>query len=432
MAEMMDLYNEAENSVLGTLIADAEVNASLVFTRVRPEDFVTGISRQIFETCQAMYSRGDVIDPLTVKAACGPEFTVWLKELDQITPSARYCGAYVDKLLELSRRYRLQRLFREALDGNFAGLPMEELIGKIECMNSVVADDSDRHSSTMTDLLTDFYCRMGTERQYLDWGFDELNRYVKVNPKHYVVIGARPSAGKTAFALQVALHMAQKHNVTFFSLETDSETVEDRIMAAQANVDLAHIQSGKLTEGEQVALVEAKKKLMDCNFQFYEATGITAEEIRAVTCRNKSDIIVVDYLQLIRSSDPKHAGKEYETITEVTTALQRLAKSGVCVIALSQLSRGGEGMSSLRGSGQIEQDADVVILLDYPDKSELNSDEEEADYEAGYLRVVEIAKNKGGRRGSIPFWFFGAQQRFLAQWKGFYQSQLRLMEDETA
>ena len=68
MAEMMDLYNEAENSVLGTLIADAEVNASLVFTRVRPEDFVTGISRQIFETCRAMYGRGDVIDPLTVKA----------------------------------------------------------------------------------------------------------------------------------------------------------------------------------------------------------------------------------------------------------------------------------------------------------------------------------------------------------------------------
>lgn len=119
MAEMMDLYNEAENSVLGTLIADAEVNASLVFTRVRPEDFVTGISRQIFETCRAMYGRGDVIDPLTVKAACGSEFATWLKELEQITPSARYCGAYVDKLLELSRRYRLQKLFREALDGNF-------------------------------------------------------------------------------------------------------------------------------------------------------------------------------------------------------------------------------------------------------------------------------------------------------------------------
>ena len=90
MAEMMDLYNEAENSVLGTLIADAEVNASLGFTRVRPEDFVTGISRTIFETCRAMYGRGDVIDPLTVKAACGPEFATWLKELEQITPSARY------------------------------------------------------------------------------------------------------------------------------------------------------------------------------------------------------------------------------------------------------------------------------------------------------------------------------------------------------
>lgn len=430
MAEMMDLYNEAENSVLGTLIADAEVNASLVFTRVRPEDFVTGISRQIFETCRAMYGRGDVIDPLTVKAAGGSEFATWLKELEQITPSARYCGAYVDKLLELSRRYRLQKLFREALDGNFAGLPMEELIGKIECMNNVVADDNDQRSSTMTDLLTDFYGRMGTERQYLDWGFDELNRYVKVNPKHYVVVGARPSAGKTAFALQVALHMAEKHNVTFFSLETDSETVEDRIMAAQAGVDLAHIQSGNLDEAETVTLVEAKRKLADRNFHFYEATGVTVDEIRAVTCRNKSDIIVVDYLQLVRSSDPKHIGKEYETITEVTTALQRLAKSGVCVIALSQLSRGGEGMAALRGSGQIEQDADVVMLLDYPSEKDVENDEEAADLEAGRLRVIEIVKNKGGRRGSIPFWFCGSQQRFIAQWQGFYQSKLRMMEDD--
>lgn len=89
-------------------------------------------------------------------------------------------------------------------------------------------------------------------------------------------------------------------------------------------------------------------------------------------------------------------------------------------------------MSSLRGSGQIEQDADVVILLDYPDEDELKSDDEKRDYKADRLRVVEIAKNKGGRRGSIPFWFFGAQQRFLAQWEGFYQSKLRLMEDETA
>ena len=377
-----------------------------------------------------MYGRGDVIDPLTVKAACGSEFATWLKELEQITPSARYCGAYVDKLLELSRRYRLQKLFREALDGNFAGMPMEELIGKIECMNNVVADDNDQRSSTMTDLLTDFYGRMGTERQYLDWGFDELNRYVKVNPKHYVVVGARPSAGKTAFALQVALHMAEKHNVTFFSLETDSETVEDRIMAAQAGVDLAHIQSGNLDEAETVTLVEAKRKLADRNFHFYEATGITVDEIRAVTCRNKSDIIVVDYLQLVRSSDPKHIGKEYETITEVTTALQRLAKSGVCVIALSQLSRGGEGMAALRGSGQIEQDADVVMLLDYPSEKDVESDEEAADLEAGRLRVIEIVKNKGGRRGSIPFWFCGSQQRFLAQWQGFYQSKLRMMEDD--
>ena len=115
---------------------------------------------------------------------------------------------------------------------------------------------------------------------------------------------------------------------------------------------------------------------------------------------------------------------------DTETALQRLAKSGVCVIALSQLSRGGEGMAALRGSGQIEQDADVVMLLDYPSEKDVESDEEAADLEAGRLRVIEIVKNKGGRRGSIPFWFCGSQQRFLAQWQGFYQSKLRMMEDD--
>ena len=153
MAEMMELYQQAENSVLGVLIAEAEVNAAEVFSRVKPEDFVTGISRSIFETCREMYRQGDAIDGMTVKAACGTEYMAWLKELEQITPSSRYCSAYVDKLLELSKRYRLQKLFREALDQNLAGVPMEELIGKVECMNEVLAADNDRRSRTMKDLI---------------------------------------------------------------------------------------------------------------------------------------------------------------------------------------------------------------------------------------------------------------------------------------
>ena len=76
------------------------------------------------------------------------------------------------------------------------------------------------------------------------------------------------------------------------------------------------------------------------------------------------------------------------------------------------------------------EDADVVMLLDYPSEKDVESDEEAADLEAGRLRVIEIVKNKGGRRGSIPFWFCGSQQRFLAQWQGFYQSKLRMMEDD--
>lgn len=430
MAEMMELYREAENSVLGILIADAPFTAAEVFSRVRPEDFVTGISRHIFQTCQAMYNRGDVIEPLTVKATCGAEFLEWTRELEQIAPSSQYCEAYVDKLLELSQRFRLQKLFRDAMEENGRGLPMEEIIGKIECMNSVLATNADKRNFSMKDMLVRFYSRFGQKRQYIDWGFDEINRFVRVNRKHYVIIGARPSAGKTAFALQVALHMAENHNVTFFSLETDDETISDRMMAMQSYVNLGHIMDGDLAEDETQALIEKKTKLQDLNFNFYEASGITVEEIRGVTNKNKSDVIVIDYLQLIRHRDSRL--KEYEATTEITKALQRLAKSGICVIALSQLSRAGEGVSALRGSGQLEQDADVVMMLNYPDKKDLETEDEEKDFEAGRLRCIDIEKNKNGRTGSIPFWFDGAHQRFLAQWKGFYHSKLRLMEDETS
>lgn len=428
MAEMMEIYQETENNVLAALIVESEILAHEVFSRVKPDDFVTGISRTIFETCRDMYSRGDVIDPLTVKAACDGEYSTWIDEYKDIVPAPHHCSAYVDQLIELSKRYRLQQLFREALSVSEYGLPMEELIGKVECMNAVLASDADQRSLGIRDMLVRFYGRMGQKRTFIDWGFDELNRYVKINPKDYVIIGARPSTGKTAFALQAALHMAQRYNVTFFSLETDNESVTDRIMSRQSGVELSHIQSGELSEAEIRVLVEQKASLIDRNFHFYESTGITVEEIRAVTNKNHSEIIIIDYLQLVKTSGRQK--QEYEEVTEVTKALQRLAKSGVCVIALSQLSRTGEGMGALRGSGQIEQDADVVMLLDYPNLKDMESDEERADYEAGRLRLIDIVKNRNGRRGTIPFWFCGAQQRFLVQWEGFYHAQLRQVEEQ--
>ncbi|MFR0942178.1 MAG: hypothetical protein ACLSF2_07425 [Butyricicoccus sp.] len=177
MAEMMDLYNEAENSVLGT-DRGRRGKCPLVFTRVRSR-ISSLASRGRFSKPAGRCGRGDVIDPLTVKAACGSEFAVWLGAgADHAvgTVLRRVCG----QAARAVRRYRLQSCSARRWTATLPGCRWKNSSAR-SCMNNVIADDNDQRSSTSrsADRL---YGRMGTERQYLDWGFDELNRYVKVNP----------------------------------------------------------------------------------------------------------------------------------------------------------------------------------------------------------------------------------------------------------
>ena len=116
---------------------------------------------------------------------------------------------------------------------------------------------------------------------------------------------------------------------------------------------------------------------------------------------------------------------EYDAITANTKALQQLAQLGVCVIALSQLSNEG----NLRGSGQIKQDADVVLRLGVPNKDRLKTPEQFRALEEDRLRILKIEKNRDGRRLTLPFWFEGQYQRFVEEWNGFYQADVEKMDD---
>ena len=424
--QALKLYNDAEQSVLGALIADAPMNAADVFRQVRSEDFLNGERRYIFDTCRAMFARNDQIDPYTVRAACGAEYIELVKALCDMMMTPSNCAAYVRQLRDCAIRYRLDALLHETRSHIAYAAPLPEVAALVERMQTVLASGSEDRGSDMNALLLDYFSQMDERPKFLDWGFPSVTKALEteLNLGQYVLLSAGPAAGKTAFALSVAVALARQACVTFYTLETDKRRLMQRIMARTALGDLGHIKAHRFTAPELEAQARAKAKLLNLPFRIVHASGCTAEQIAADVKASRTDVAIIDYLQLIEPSDPR--ADEYTTITHSTKTLQQLTRSGRVVLALSQLNRSGD----LRGSGQILQDADAVLRIGTPPKEKLKTPEQFKALAADQLRVIKIAKNRDGSRRTLPFWFEGRYQRFVEQWDGFDEAQVVQMEDE--
>lgn len=208
---------------------------------------------------------------------------------------------------------------------------------------------------------------------------DNLTEGLK--PTQLVIIAARPAVGKTAFALNItcAAAKATKKNIAVFSLEMPAEQLIMRMISSLGQIDNKKLQTGRMENDDWRRVNEAISQLADTNIYFHDAGGITASEIKA-KCRRLSTqgeglgLVIIDYLQLIDSSN-KYSGSRQQEVSEISRALKTMAlELEVPVIALSQLSRSGEKredkkpvLSDLRESGSIEQDADIVAALHAPD-----------------------------------------------------------------
>jgi replicative DNA helicase len=215
-------------------------------------------------------------------------------------------------------------------------------------------------------------------------GFFDLDKLTAgFQPKELIIIAARPSMGKTAFSLNVALHAALRagKSVAYFSVEMAKEQLMLRALASEAKIPLGSMRTGNLGENEWTRLIDAAAKMSEANFFIDDTSGLSPYELHAKARRIKAkkglDMIIVDYLQLM-SLKTKVESRERE-VSEISKTLKAVAKDlGVPVIALAQLNRGVEGrsdrrpmLSDLRESGSIEQDADVIMMLyrdDYYDR----------------------------------------------------------------
>lgn len=430
MGGLMDertVYLEAEWGVLGALVTDAAYCAAEIFLDVRAEDFLHSDCRTVFEAAAGLYHEDAPLTRLTLCAKLGEEYRDFVGQLEQVTPTAAAFRASVAALKREARRMRAYDLAQSIADAlRFGGDP-DETQPDAEKLLEVLGSGGHTHGSRIQDMAVRYLSGLGEEKTFFDWGFDKFNRMLLCRKGTNVILAARPSVGKTALALQLALHFAKKHRVAFYSFEMGEEEAMARILANLSQVDYQKIQRGRLDEDELLAVLRAKDKLQAMQLRFVEASGWTVHQIQADAVRHRSEIVFIDYLQLISHPDARVNANEYARVTEVSRAIQSLAKNHrMMTVALSQFSRGGEDtrpqLKDLRSSGQIEQDADVVALLYRPPEHELNS-EQLADYD--HLREFKIAKNRNGQLGKLRLWFQGEHQHFMQEWDHFYDAPAR-------
>lgn len=406
MSEQSDLtrYYEAQVGVLGSLLLDAPHVAGMVIHRTREDDY-TGELRTIFKACRDLFQAGKPIDPMTVRGVVGPEYTKRLYELMEYTPTAANVEAYIDLTIEQAKLVRLQGLSLQLA----AAVTLEDAQKLMAQANRILGGRPGVRIVSMEQGFLDFHDRQQRPANLIPWGLDRVDDTLRVEFGDFIVLGGYPSAGKTALSLQLAWNQAGDRRVGYFSLETKPEKIIDRTVAAVCGVDFGRIKGHAMAEDDWRACESRSSTFVGRKLEIIQAGGLSVVDIQALALAGRYEIIYIDYLQLIEPESRRWS--DVEQVSQISRDLHTLAQTtGITVVALSQLSRpqkSGEqerspGLHSLRQSGQIEQDADGVMLL-Y--KEEPNNSKSR--------RCLKIAKNKEGEAGGIAYLVFdGAHQRF--------------------
>jgi replicative DNA helicase len=280
-----------------------------------------------------------------------------------------------------------------------------DLTGIYEQLGEAINLHSERSDFIpMCDGIDNYIRKLDDKPEYISTGLKVLDNNLHLVPGNFVVIGGRPSAGKTALSLQLACEIAKNgRKVAYFSLETDPDTLYARIIANQLGVPLHTVKNKTVSINELDRLAAIKK------YPLYvrSAAGKGVGWIRTQSIRMQAKVVFIDYLQLIHQAGAKD---RYSAVTEISMALHEFAQStGTLVVALAQLNRetARTGIpptaADLRESGQIEQDADAIILLAQKVKTQKRPEEH-------YHFALE--KNKEGNVGSLDITFQMETQQF--------------------
>lgn len=435
MNEILEMPNDvqAEYSVLGAMLVDKRA-LNIVFEFIDPEDFYDDRNKEVYRAMLSLNERNQPIDNITVTSELssrnsiglvgGPVFIAELSTKVSITSNVKY---YADIVKDLSKYRALIKLSNEIKDKAYrAEESTTSILDFAENRLIEVSEGNNaglvRLNETMSDVFQIINERSKNKGKLtgITTGYEDLNFYLKgLHKQDLIIIAARPSMGKTAFAMNIAVNAAiyGKAKVAVFSLEMGREQLAQRMLGATGLIELEKIATGNLTDSDWAALIDTSAELNKANIFIDDTPGITLTELKAKCKRLKVeeglDLIVIDYLQLMQGEG--RTENRQQEISKISRGLKGFAKEMNCpLIALSQLSRAPDTrsdrrpvISDLRESGAIEQDADVVMLI-YRD--DYYNDESE---EKGIAEII-IAKHRNGPVGTIKLIYRPEFTKFIS------------------
>ncbi|WP_066071953.1 replicative DNA helicase [Neobacillus soli] len=425
---------EAEQAVLGAIFLEPSA-LTLASEILIPEDFYRASHQKIFNVMQKLNDGGKAVDLVTVTEELAAAKLIedtggvsYLSELAGSVPTAANIEYYARIVEEKSLLRRLIRTATEiASDGYSREDEVEALLSEAEKNIMAVAQRKNAGAfHNIKDVLVrtydnieEMHNRVG-DITGISTGFAELDRMTAGFQRNdLIIVGARPSVGKTAFALNIAANVATKtnENVAIFSLEMGAEQLVMRMLCSEGNIDAQRLRTGSLTDDDWGKLTMAMGSLSNSGIFIDDTPGVRVNEIRSKCRRLQQEhglgMILIDYLQLILGNGRSGENRQQE-VSEISRSLKQLARElKVPVIALSQLSRGVEQrqdkrpmMSDIRESGSIEQDADIVAFLyrdDYYDKESENKN----------IIEIIIAKQRNGPTGTVSLAFVKEYNKFV-------------------
>src|SRR6266496_2934475 len=430
---------EAEQGVLGSMLISPREAIAECVEKINEEYFYVPAHQTIYNVLVDLWNAGQAIDLITftqvlrdrniLESVGGAAFVT---NLFTFVPTAANVQYYLDIVRD---KYILREIISAATESVRRAYEEQDEVNNLldEVEQRIFAVGEDRFKGQMLSMKEQVMSTLESIEKLFEnkgaitgvsTGFRDLDKLTSgLHPSEMIVIAARPSMGKTALAMNIAEHAAiqLKLPVAIFSLEMSAQQLVQRMLCSRARVNLAKTRDGFLAEADFPKLTNAASKLAEAKIFIDDSASLSILELRAKARRLKAQqdvqLIIVDYLQLLRSTSRRAQDNRQLEISEISAGLKGLAKElRIPLIVVAQLNRqpeqrsgGKPRLSDLRESGSIEQDADLVGLLVRPEIYE--EDEEARAEKAGEAELI-IAKQRNGPVGEIPLTFLKEFTRF--------------------
>ena len=425
---------EAEQSVLGSCLIDENAVAQAMEVLAK-DDFYREDNKVIFDCINSMYSRNEPIDIITLKseleligkleAVGGLEY---IAELPEKVPTTANVEKYINIIKQKAIKRNLIDMSNEISKLSFdTTIETEKLTELAEReIFKITQKKNMKGVSRLSDLVLESINKLedvynNGNKKGIPTGFIDIDKRMGgLKGSELIILAARPGMGKSAFALNIATHVAkiEKIPVLIFNLEMGKDQLTDRIICSECFIDAKKYRDGKLDEDEWTKLANGLADFSSTNIFIDDNSSITISEIRSI-CRKMQmeeniGLVIIDYLQLITPSKGKNT-REQE-VAEISRTLKLIAKElNIPVIALSQLSRANEKrngkdkrpmLSDLRDSGNIEQDADIVLFIHREDYYEVTDENRN-------IAEINFAKFRAGEPGIEKLIWMGQYTKFV-------------------